>query len=192
MPTPDPILLFIKPLNNLGVPYMVTGATACIAYGQPRLTHDVDIVLELGQQHIPALGTAFPPTDFYCPPEEIIAVEAARAMRGHFNIIHHESGMKADCYLMGDDHLHRWGMSMRRRLAMSGEPVWLAPPEYVIIRKLEYFREGGSEKHLLDIRGILEVSHTALDYSVLNEQIRQRQLSNAWNKIDLPDGVAGI
>lgn len=83
-------------------------------------------------------------------------------------------------------------MSMRRRLAMSGEPVWLAPPEYVIIRKLEYFREGGSEKHLLDIRGILEVSHTALDYSVLNEQIRQRQLSNAWNKIDLPDSVAEI
>lgn len=192
MPAPDPILLFIKPLNNLGVPYMVTGATACIAYGQPRLTHDVDIVLELDQQHIPALESAFPPSDFYCPPEEIIAVEVTRTMRGHFNIIHHESGMKADCYLTGNDHLHRWGMSMRRRLAMSGEPVWLAPPEYVIIRKLEYFREGGSEKHLIDIRGILEVSHTAVDYSILNEQIRQRQLSNTWNKIDLPNDVAGI
>ena len=60
MPTLDPILLFIKPLNNLGVPYMVKSATACIAYGQPRLTHDVDIVLELDQQHIPALESAFP------------------------------------------------------------------------------------------------------------------------------------
>lgn len=192
MPTLDPILLFIKPLNKLGAPYMVTGAMACIAYGQPRLTHDVDIVLELDQRHIPALAFAFPPSDFYCPPEESVAVEAARAMRGHFNIIHHESGMKADCYLMGNDSLQRWGMSLRRHLAMSGEWVWLAPPEYVIIRKLEYFREGGSEKHLLDIRGILEVSHPAIDYAVLSEQIRQRQLSSAWSKIDLPDSVAGI
>jgi len=31
-------------------------------------------------------------------------------------------------------------------------PEYAAPPEYVILRKLQYFREGGSEKHLLDIK----------------------------------------
>ena len=37
-------------------------------------------------------------------------------------------------------------------------PVWLAPPEFVIVQKLEFFREGGSEKDLRDIRGMLAVT----------------------------------
>jgi hypothetical protein len=183
MPIPDPIRLFIKPLNDLKAPYMVTGATACIAYGQPRLTHDLDLVLELNRKIIPRLATAFPAKDFYCPPEEILVIEATRPLRGHFNLIHHESGLKADCYLTGDDSLHRWGMANRRRLDLSGESVWLAPPEYVVIRKLEYFREGGSEKHGADIRGILAVSETALDFARLDELIRERQLQNEWNSV---------
>ena len=59
---------------------------------------------------------------------------------------------------MGDDKLHLWGISKRKELDIEGEPVWVASPEYVIVRKLEYFREGRSEKHLKDIASILAVS----------------------------------
>lgn len=192
MPTPDPILIFIWRLNRLDVAYMITGSTACIVYGQPRLTHDVDIVLELDRQRMGELTAAFPTSEFYCPPEEVLALEAARLLRGHFNIIHYKSGMKADCYFAGNDPLHRWGMSRRQRIEMSGEPVWLAPPEYVIIRKLEYYREGGSDKHLQDIRGILEVSRDGIDRKTLKEYIIKRQLAGVWQEIGAPEFLSGL
>ena len=56
----------------------------------------------------------------------------------------------------------------------------LAPPEYVIVRKLEYYREGGSDKHLRDIRSMLAVSGGQLDRPSLNEWIEQRGLQNEW------------
>lgn len=40
-------LLFVRRLNSLGIRYMVTGSVASIAYGEARLTHDVDIVVEI-------------------------------------------------------------------------------------------------------------------------------------------------
>ena len=61
----------------------------------------------------------------------------------------------------------------------------LAPPEYVIVRKLEYYREGGSEKHLRDIRAMLAVSGGQLDQPALDEMIRQRGLEAEWKKVSL-------
>jgi hypothetical protein len=47
MPEADPVLIFVTTLNRLGLAYMVTGSVAGIAYGEPRLTHDIDIVVEM-------------------------------------------------------------------------------------------------------------------------------------------------
>lgn len=114
------------------------------------------MVLDRGD--IARLPEVFPPAEFYCPPSEEIAVEVAREQRGHFNIIHHETGFKADVYLSGRDPFHAWGLARARRLEVEGQVLVVAPPEYVIVRKLEYYREGGSEKHLRDIRSILDTS----------------------------------
>jgi len=59
----------------------------------------------------------------------------------------------------------------------------LAPPEYVILRKLEYYREGNAEKHLRDIRAILAVSGEQLDRSVLDEWIQRRGLAAEWRLV---------
>jgi hypothetical protein len=63
----DPSLfaLFTEPLNALGIDYMVTGSVAGIVYGEPRLTHDVDLVLSLAGKDVPAFHAAFPIEDFY-------------------------------------------------------------------------------------------------------------------------------
>lgn len=63
----DPVLLFVRRLNRLQVSYMVTGSTACIAYGVPRLTHDIDVVIELERKQIGFLLGAFSADEFYCP-----------------------------------------------------------------------------------------------------------------------------
>jgi len=67
---------------------------------------------------------------------------------------------------------------------MSGETVMLAPPEYVIVRKLEYFKEGGSEKHIRDIRGMLDVSDDSIDGAELEDIIRERGLEEPWSRVN--------
>lgn len=159
---------------------MVSGSTAVIVYGEPRLTHDVDLVVFLPAEQLARLPVTFPPDSFYCPPLEVLNIEAAREQRGHFNIIHHQTGFKADFYLSGRDPLHAWGMRNSRLFEMAGERINVAPPEYVIVRKLEYFREGGSEKHLRDIRSMLAVSGGQINRTELDELINSRQLRTEW------------
>jgi hypothetical protein len=180
MPEANLFLMFTQRLNALGVPYMVSGSVAVIIYGEPRLTHDVDLIVLLDREHIARLPEVFPLAEFYCPPTEVIEVEAAREQRGHFNIIHQETGFKADIYLSGQDPLHPWGLARARRLEVEGQVVVVAPPEYVIVRKLEYYREGGSEKHLRDIRSMLDTSPDAIDRAHLEQQITTRGLQEAW------------
>jgi hypothetical protein len=134
MPEPELSLLFVRPLNRLDVRYMVSGSVAAILYGEPRLTHDVDFVVALGGEDAALFAQLFPSTDFYVPPLEVIAAEAARELRGHFNVIHTSTGFKADFYIAGRDELHRWAFGRVHRLVYQGEPVVVAPPEYVILR----------------------------------------------------------
>ena len=183
IPEANLFLLFTRRLNKLGVSYMVSGSVAVIVYGEPRLTHDVDLVAVLDRQHIARLPGAFPPDEFYCPPEEEIRLEAEREQRGHFNLIHHETGFKADVYLAGRDPLHAWALARARRIDVDGEPIVLAPPEYVILRKLEFFREGGSEKHLRDIRSILATSPDLIQRAELEELVAARGLEEAWSRV---------
>ena len=183
MPEANLFLLCTRPLNALGVRYMVSGGVAVVVYGEPRLTHDVDLVVALDRDHIARLPEAFPPAEFYCPPPEVIAVEAARERRGHFNIIHHKTGFKADFFLSGCDPLHSWGLARARRVEVEGETLVVAPPEYVILRKLEYLREGGSEKHARDIRSMLDTSAELIQLGELEQQIAMRGLREVWRKV---------
>ena len=183
MPEADLLGLFAVPLERAGLPYMVTGAAAAILYGQPRTTNDLDVVLELKVADLPRLRATFPESDYYLPPDEVIQVELQRTQRGHLNTLHHDSGFKADLYPMGDDALHRWAFPKRRAVPHGGSTIQFAPPEYVILRKLEYFREGGSTKHLTDIRAMLDVSGDSIDRIVLAEWITRLGLQAEWGKI---------
>lgn len=180
---PNLITLFTEPLHHNQIDYMVTGSVATIVYGEPRLTHDVDLVLALRPAQLDALVHAFPLKSFYAPPKEALLLEVQRMSRAHFNLIHHATGFKADCYLVGDDPLHHWAMQYRRCIELApNSMLWVAPPEYVIIRKLEYYREGESAKHLEDIRRMLPHLDT-LDRSWLTQQLQQRGLLELWTEV---------
>ena len=156
---------------------------AAIFYGEPRFTRDVDMVVFLNETNIRQLPEIFPPKEFYLPPPEVITAEAAREQRGQFNIIHQETTFKADIYPTGRDEFNAWAFRNKRPVEYEGETLVLAPPEYVIVRKLEYFREGGSDKHLRDIRGILNVSGQQINQTDLNEWIQRRGVESEWRKI---------
>jgi hypothetical protein len=185
MPEPELSLLFVRRLNDLGIRYMVSGSIAAILYGEPRLTHDVDFVVFLRPEEVQRLVEAFPAPEFFVPPPSAIAVEIAREKRGHFNIIHADTGFKADFYATGRDELHAWAFRRIRHLSYRGERVAVAPPEYVIVRKLEYFREGGSQKHLRDIQSMFAVSGQEVDRVELDQWIHRLGLEKEWTQLAL-------
>jgi hypothetical protein len=181
MPQAELFVVFIERLETAEVPYMVSGSVASIIYGEPRLTNDIDLIVHVDSGDVSKFTEAFPLTDFYCPPEEVMIIEVRRRQRGHFNLIHHDTGHKADVYLFGEEPLHAWGFAHRRRIEMDeNQSLWVAPPEYVILRKLQYFREGGSDKHIGDIRGMLEVSAADIDRDVLDHWIPALGLTAEW------------
>jgi hypothetical protein len=138
--------------------------------------------MDLTPTEVKPFANLFPLEQFYCPPSEVILVEIARFQRGHFNLIHHETGFKADIYTLGRDKLNQWGLDNRKLIKIEGDELWLAPVEYVILRKLEYYREGQSEKHIRDIAGILSISPDQIDLNELNAKIKQLKLEKEWSE----------
>jgi hypothetical protein len=177
------VLLFVAPLQRAGIRYAITGSIAGSAYGEPRLSNDVDIVIDIAPSTAAAFEACFPAADFYCPPEEVIAVEAQRTHRGHFNVIHHDSGFKADMYPKGNDALQEWALTSARRIDVEGTLVSIAPPEYVIVRKLEYHREGGSQKHVDDIANIVRAQGDVLDAALIEKHAARLGLDEAWRAL---------
>jgi len=114
----DLFLTFTHPLEEAEIPYMATGSVASMLYGIPRFTHDLDLVLDVHGKDLSLFEALFPLKDFYCPPAEVVQLEARRAQRGHFNLIHHDTGLKADIYLFGREELQAWGLKHKRRIEL--------------------------------------------------------------------------
>ena len=140
----------------------------------------IDLVLDLGPDAVRTLECCFPEAEFYRPPTEVIESELVRSQRGHFNLIHLATMLKADVYLRGADELHRWALDHRRRIEVDAHPISFAPPEYVILRKLQFFAEGGSEKHLRDIASMLGESGDQIDLDWVETRSRDYGLSAHW------------
>ena len=168
-------------LERLGLRYFVTGSVATIFFGEPRFTNDIDIVVGLPPSRIAELCRAFPTSEFYVSEE---AVQKAVARRGQFNVIHPASGLKVDVMIPSEDAFNRSRFARVRRL--RPDPSYeaaFASPEDVILKKLEYHREGGSEKHLRDIAGILKISGEQLDLGYLAEWSSRLGLAELWAKV---------
>lgn len=179
MQTHDFINVFIQPIETLGLRYMVTGSIAAIFYGEPRLTHDIDIVLALSTDDVKPFCAEFDLENYYCPPEDIIFIELRRTHNAHFNLIHHQTGLKADCYLFTGDELHAWAMANRRKVYITEDvEFFLAPCEYVIIRKLQYFDEGGAVKHVKDVLSMLKNSGEQIDMQFLLKELKKRDIAH--------------
>ncbi len=179
----DLLSLFVDPLEKLGFDYMITGSVASMLYGEPRLTNDVDLVLDLPPSDAPRLRAAFSSSDFYCPPEDEIRLETERATRGHINILHIPTALKADIYFAGDDWLHRWALPRCHRLEVETRSIRLAPPEYVIVRKLSFFREGGSSKHVRDVRALISARRSELDLGALRVLAAREGVLDLWRDL---------
>lgn len=163
-------------------PWMLGGSVGAMCYSEPRATLDVDCVLAVRPGHEDLIIAAFPEEEFYVPPRSVIAHELRRGQAGSFNVIHHASGFKADCYPSGDDDLMRWGLSQVRQLPVAGLVVPVAPPEYIIVMKLRFFAMSGQDKHLRDIRSLVRLQPT-LDMELIRQWSAHYGLADAWRLV---------
>lgn len=113
---PDLVSLFVAPLNQLGVEYMITGSVASGTYSYVRFTNDIDVVVVLSDIDAARLHAAFDTSGFYVHPLEVINLERRWPAQGHFNLIHIDTGLKADFFFVGSDRLQKRALGLRRRV----------------------------------------------------------------------------
>lgn len=170
----------IRRLEENEIPYMVVGSIASMIYGEPRLTHDMDLVVDIALKDAKRIPPIFPENEFYCPHEEVIIAEVNH--RGQFNLIHHDSGLKIDLMIRKQTPHSIVEFARRQKTPFwEGQDAFIATPEDVILKKLDFLRQGGSEKHIQDIRGIL--SNTEVDESYLQDWITQLGLTREWGRV---------
>lgn len=177
----DLLRYVVERLERLGLPYFVTGSVVTVFYGEPRFTHDVDVVVALHPGTILRLCREFPSPEFYV--SEAAAREAA-VMHSQFNIIHPASGLKVDIIVPEDTPFNRSRFARAIRVSPAADyQASFASPEDTIIKKMEYYREGGSEKHLRDITGVLKVMGDRIDRAYLASWADQLGLNSIWQTI---------
>ncbi len=168
-------------LERLAIPHMVVGSFAAYAYGEPRFTQDIDIVLDLPPFAVGLFCAAFPAPEFYVSAD---AVRDAVRDRFQFNVLHPASGNKIDCMFPRSDNWGASQLSRRRRVRLlPGVDAFIASPEDVILGKLWYYADGGSEKHLRDICGILKISGETVDREFIQRWANLRGHTAIWNEI---------
>lgn len=171
----------VDAFEALGIDYMIGGAHAAVFYGEPRLTRDIDVVADVRLEHVPRLLERFPAGEFYLSEE---AAQGAILGRGQFNIIHPSSGLKIDVILPKGTEYDAVQFSRRERHAMlEGHDAYFARPEDVILSKMLYFREGGSERHVRDIIGILKVSGSEIGMAYIAEWAARLGLVEIWESV---------
>jgi hypothetical protein len=167
--------------ERLRIPYLITGSVASMAYGEPRLTNDIDLVAAIDRTHVAALAAAFPASSFYLSDD---AIQAAITHQSQFNIIHPASGLKIDVMVRKDTPFDRSRFARARTLRPTESyPASFATAEDVIIKKMEYYRAGESEKHLRDITGMLKISGEEIDRAYITEWADRLGLRQIWDMI---------
>ena len=181
MDTPGELLRYVADvLEDLGLSYAVGGSFASSAYGEPRYTRDVDVIVALPPERVPEFVARFPPPDFYVDAE--VARQAA-IERGMFNIIHAYSAIKIDIYIP-DDAVARDQIARSRRITgADGVSAAFSAPEELIIKKLQFYRMGEIERHLRDVAAMLRVSGEEIDRERIRQLAAQEGLSDLWQAI---------
>lgn len=158
---PEELLLqIVKILNNLKIPYFVTGGFAVAVLAKPRFTADIDIVIKLEKKNVSKLAKDLLEInkDVYLSEE---AIKEAIKNKDEFNFIHPQTGLKVDFWIK------RYPFEKFKRAIVkkiNGQKVNFISAEDLVLSKLIWYKEGQGSKQLEDIKSILEISKPDLTY----------------------------
>lgn len=153
------------------IAYMLTGSMAMNYYAQPRMTRDIDVVVEITAADVERLTALFRP-DYYVSQQNI------RDSLDHesiFNLIHEESVIKVDCIVRKSSEYSRVEFGRRQRIAIREFTTFIVSKEDLIISKLFWAKDSHSEIQLDDVRNL---AATGYDAAYLRRWTRELGLDN--------------
>ena len=148
-------------LESAGVAYMLTGSIALSYYAEPRMTRDIDIVAELSGRDARSVAALFAP-DYYASESDIAAAVAGGGM---FNVLHLAKLVKLDFIVLKETPYRRHEFARRRRVRLPGFEAWIVSREDLILSKLAWAKDSGSELQMRDVHALLagEADRTYLE-----------------------------
>jgi hypothetical protein len=153
------LTLVTSRLERAGIAYMVTGSVAVSLYAEPRMTRDVDIVVELQPADTARLVGLFG-DEFSCDADRIRDAIARQSM---FNLIHTTAVVKIDFIVRKESDYRKEEFRRRRQAEVNGVSIWVVAPEDLILSKLDWARSSRSELQLRDVRSVI-TTQSALDW----------------------------
>jgi hypothetical protein len=164
-------------LDTVGIPYFVTGSFASSAYGVPRSTNDIDIVIAASRQQIEQLLGQFPESDFATDREDALD---ALARKSTFNVIDYASLWKVDFMIKQDTPFDASRFARRQIVEIAGVHLYASSPEDILITKLWWAKLGESERQIRDAAGILQVQGEKLDLQYIERWVIALELDQQW------------
>ena len=187
----DFLKLILEALEATEIEYLIGGAIAEWAWGEPRATQDLDIVINLPIKAIGTFSKELEKRNMLVPADIILDTMTEDRADIPLNAIHMYSGLKADIYLMRDGDTLRQSAFQRRVLVDYGPPigrVYVHSPEDLILYKLMYLGLSGQPKHARDIAAILRAKKNQLDFGYIEEWVTRLGLGSVWK--ELLDSIA--
>ena len=138
-------------LESAGIAYMLTGSVAMSIYAEPRMTRDIDIVVELSTNDERRVSELFAP-DYYVSEE---AVRSAISERRMFNLFSLSHLVKVDLIVLRDDEFQRHEFARRERRELGGTAAWVIGKEDLILSKLVWAAPSESAFQLRDVEKLL-------------------------------------
>ncbi len=178
--------LVIEALNAAGVEYLIGGAIAEWAWGEPRATQDLDLVVNIPIKSVNRLSKELKKRDMLIPAEIILDNILEDRADIPINAIHMYSGFKADLYPVREGDELRQSAFRRREQVDYGPPigqVYIHSPEDLILYKLMYFGLSQQSKHSRDIAAILKSKKNELDLDYIDGWATRLGLSSLWKEM---------
>lgn len=168
-------------LDKAGIDYMVTGSVASSLQGEPRATHDIDLVVDIQADAVPQLIQAFQMPDYYLDED---AIYEAIQRRGMFNLIDVNQGDRVDFWMLTDDAFDQARFSRRYSEKFMGLSFQVSSPDDTILAKLRWAKmSGGSEKQFVDALRVYEVQYDQLDHSYLEDWVKHLGIETLWARL---------
>jgi len=175
----------VSAFDKIGILYYIGGSISSSIHGIPRTTMDIDIIADIKQNHVEALYLSLEP-GYYIDKDMI-----REAIKHHssFNIIHFDSMMKIDIFVLKEREFDREAFKRKKLDVQDIEgsrfEYFISSPEDIILSKLEWFKMGGevSERQWRDIIGVLKVQENNLDMEYLQKWIDRLHLSDLWKRL---------
>jgi hypothetical protein len=178
--------LVMEALNAAGIEYLIGGAIATWAWGEPRATQDLDLVVNIPIKSVNKLSKELAKRDMLIPAEIILDNILEDRADIPINAIHIHSGLKADLYPVREGDKLRQSAFQRREQVDYGPPigkVYIHSPEDLILYKLIYFGLSQQSKHSRDIAAILKAKKDDLDMGYIEQWAARLGLSTLWKEM---------